>query len=105
MATTNPDLLTIREAAAQVGRTAETVRRWVWSGRLPARKRGNRLVVTDLDLKRAAIAIKQPNLAAWVAALSPGNSRDSAGRARSAADLVLEDRHLRSAGERRHARR
>src|ERR1700737_4529794 len=105
MAATNPTLLSIRAGAAQVGRTPETVRRWVWSGRLPARKRGNRLVVTDLDLKRAATAIKQPNLAAWVAALSPGGSRASAGRTRSAADLVLEDRRLRSAGESRHARR
>src|ERR1700730_1116261 len=105
MAATNPDLLTIREAAAKVGRTPETVRRWVWSGRLPARKRGNRLVVTDLDLKRAATAIKQPNLAAWVAALSPGGSRTSAGRARPAAVVVPEERRLRSAGESRHARR
>src|SRR6267378_3560056 len=105
MVSAKPDLLTIREAAARVGRTPETVRRWVWSGRLAARKRGNRLVVTDIDLKRAATLIRQPDLAEWVATLKPVGSRESAARARSAADLVLEDRRLRSAGESRHARR
>jgi excisionase family DNA binding protein len=105
MASTSHDLLTIREAAAQVGRTPETVRRWVWSGRLPARKRGNRLVVTVTDLRRAAAVTKEPNLAEWLATLKPAGSREPAVRARSAADLILEDRRLRSAGENRHARR
>ncbi|MHB8509251.1 MAG: helix-turn-helix domain-containing protein [Candidatus Dormibacteria bacterium] len=97
MASPNPDLLTIREVAARVGRTPETVRGWVWSGRLPARKRGNRLVVTDTDLRRAAAFIQEANLAEWLASLKPASTRKSAARVRSAADLVLEDRRPRSA--------
>lgn len=37
--------LTVRQAARRVGRAEETVRRWIWSGRLPARKHGNIYVV------------------------------------------------------------
>ena len=37
---TASDVLTAREAAIQVGRAPETIRRWIWSGRLAAHKRG-----------------------------------------------------------------
>ncbi|MBI2266709.1 MAG: helix-turn-helix domain-containing protein [Armatimonadetes bacterium] len=43
-------LLTIREAAARFERNPETVRRWIWSGRLPARKLGNQLFIRKNDL-------------------------------------------------------
>ena len=32
--------LSVREAASRAGRSEETIRRWIWSGRLPAAKRG-----------------------------------------------------------------
>ena len=33
--------ITVPEAARRVGRSPETIRRWIWSGRLPSEKVGN----------------------------------------------------------------
>lgn len=43
-------VLTVAEAAARVGRNPETVRRWIRSGRLPARRvsRGHLIEARDL---------------------------------------------------------
>lgn len=53
MATT-PDLLAgrlpVREAARRCHRTPETIRRWVWDGRLPAEKIGGHLYIRESDL-------------------------------------------------------
>lgn len=43
-------MLTIAEAAARSGRGAETIRRWVRSGRLAAHRSGGRLLVHAEDL-------------------------------------------------------
>ena len=43
-------LMTVREAAQECGRNMETVRRWIWSGKLPAQKLGNQLFTTRGDL-------------------------------------------------------
>jgi excisionase family DNA binding protein len=40
-------LLTVREVARRVNRSEETVRRWIWSGKLPAKKLGNQLFVEE----------------------------------------------------------
>lgn len=95
------ELLEVRSAAALAGRHPETVRRWVWSGRLPALRRGNRLLVARADVEALAgtSAASGTALADWaqraLAALeqsqSPGGEQG-----RSAADLVIEDRHRRS---------
>jgi excisionase family DNA binding protein len=47
-------VITVVEAASRVGRSPETVRRWIRSGRLPAsRDRGRLLLeVSDLDTVR-----------------------------------------------------
>jgi len=45
-------LLTVREVARQCGRTEETVRRWIWSGKLTARKLGNQLFVSAEEAGR-----------------------------------------------------
>jgi hypothetical protein len=37
------DELDARDAARLTGRSTETIRRWAWAGRLPARKRGKKL--------------------------------------------------------------
>lgn len=37
--------LTVPEAARRVGRSPETIRRWIWSGRLPSEKVGNQHLV------------------------------------------------------------
>ncbi len=52
MAVDAEELMTVREAARQCGRTAETVRRWIWAGKLPAQKLGNQLFVSRTDLER-----------------------------------------------------
>jgi len=44
-------LLTVRDVARRVGRSEETVRRWIWSGKLRARKIGNQLFVDRADLE------------------------------------------------------
>lgn len=81
------EVLAVREAAAYAGRTAETVRRWVWSGRLPARRQGNRLLVArrDLDALLQTPDEAPLSLREWAAQLPAGTGR-------SAAELVLDDR-------------
>ena len=44
-------MLTVPDAARRVGRTPETVRRWIRSGRLRARKVGTQHVVEEKDLE------------------------------------------------------
>lgn len=50
--TTSEDLLTVREVARRCHRSEETVRRWIWSGKLNARKLGNQLYVSSGDMAR-----------------------------------------------------
>jgi excisionase family DNA binding protein len=47
-------VITVGEAASRVGRSPETVRRWIRSGRLPASRDGGRLLLdaSDLDTVR-----------------------------------------------------
>jgi excisionase family DNA binding protein len=44
-------MLTVAEAADRLGRNPETVRRWIRSGRLPARRVGARHAIDDRDLR------------------------------------------------------
>jgi excisionase family DNA binding protein len=37
--------LTVPAAARRIGRSPETIRRWIWSGRLPSEKVGNQHLV------------------------------------------------------------
>jgi excisionase family DNA binding protein len=91
-----PGMLTVREAADEVGRTPETIRRWVWSGRLPASKRGNRLTVTRDDLERVAGTAPRSDLVAWADQVAAQRARGEQPETRSAANLVLADRRRRS---------
>ncbi|HEY4812203.1 MAG TPA: helix-turn-helix domain-containing protein [Solirubrobacteraceae bacterium] len=43
-------MLTVAEAADRVGKNPETIRRWIRSGRLPARRVGHRHAIEDQDL-------------------------------------------------------
>jgi hypothetical protein len=90
------DELDIKAAARVAGRTAETIRRWVWSGRLSARKRGNRLVVARGDVEALAGGGErlQLSLAEW-AKLAKAALRGRRGPYKSAADLVIEERRRR----------
>jgi excisionase family DNA binding protein len=42
--------LTVPEAARRAGRSPETIRRWIWKGRLPSRKVGNQHLVDSDDV-------------------------------------------------------
>jgi excisionase family DNA binding protein len=94
------DLLDIRQAAALTARHPETVRRWVWSGRLPARRQGNRLLMTRRDVMALVSGSRrsETSLGAW-ADRAEVALRESAHTEtpRSAADLILEDRERREA--------
>lgn len=99
--TASLDMLDVRTAAALVHRNPETVRRWVWSGRLAARRRGRRILVARADVEALAGERTRSvvSLAEWAqrAQASPRHV-GARRRARSAADLVLADRAQRSAG-------
>ena len=43
-------MLTVPEAARLAGKDAETIRRWIRTGRLPARKIGTQHVIEEEDL-------------------------------------------------------
>ena len=98
------EMLDVRGAAELVGRHPETVRRWVWSGRLEARRQGNRLLVSREDLRALAglDAGNEPGLASWAdralraRASAGGSGAGGSAAGRSAADLVIEDRTRRS---------
>jgi excisionase family DNA binding protein len=100
------DELDIAAAAEVAGRSAETLRRWVWSGRLRARKRGNKLLIARSDLDRllgsSGIA-GTLSIADWVAAIESSGLKQGP-RGATAADLVLEERRLRSLGRGADAR-
>jgi excisionase family DNA binding protein len=99
------EMLEIREAADLVGRSPETVRRWVWSGRLSARRRGNRLLVARADVQRlvderggSPPTAGALTLAEWAAEVRDhrrwGLLGDTA-TLPTASDLVLDDRLAR----------
>jgi excisionase family DNA binding protein len=98
-------MLTVRDAADEVGRTPETIRRWVWSGRLPASKRGNRLTVARDDLERVVGRASNSDLAAWADQVAAQRAGGAQRQTRSAADLVLADRRRRASSDPRHAGR
>jgi excisionase family DNA binding protein len=51
-------IMSVRDVARAAGRSEETVRRWIWSGKLPATKLGNQLFVRKQDLE----AMQAPRL-------------------------------------------
>ena len=58
-------MLTVPEVAARLGRDPETVRRWIRSGRLRARKVGTQHVIAEEDLKSLFDRDLLPLPAAW----------------------------------------
>src|SRR5207302_9613547 len=90
------DELDIRAAARRTGRSTETVRRWVWSGRLRARKLGKRLFVlrSDVEALAGSQKTKPLSLTEWRVSANKILRRSATGR--SASDLVLADRRQRS---------
>jgi excisionase family DNA binding protein len=58
-------MLTVPEVAAKVGRDPETIRRWIRSGRLRARKVGTQHVIEEEDVKRLFKGDTLPVPASW----------------------------------------
>jgi len=44
-------MLTVSQAADRVGRTPDTIRRWIREGRLPAQRLGAKQVIEDRDVR------------------------------------------------------
>jgi excisionase family DNA binding protein len=89
------EMIDVQEAAALTRRTPETVRRWVWSGKLESVKSGNKLFVAKASVLEEAGELATPELSLeqWAARLAS----DRRGRTgRSARDLVAEDRERRA---------
>lgn len=86
------EMLDVQEAARLVKRSPETVRRWVWSGRVSHLKQGNRLLIPRSALTGEPGAAS--TLTDWLAERKAvlGSTRSG----RSAAELVLQDRADRS---------
>ena len=63
------DLLTVRQVARACNRSEETVRRWIWSGRLPSRKLGNQHFIDPADV--AALKPGSPMAAETAVAYRP----------------------------------
>jgi len=91
------DELDIRAAARLTGRSAETVRRWVWAGRLRAHKRGKRLFVLrgDVEALAGSRGAGLLSLSGRMAGCGEKALRRPA-TGRSASGLVLADRRERS---------
>jgi excisionase family DNA binding protein len=100
--------VTVREAARIAHRSEETIRRWIWSGRLPAVKRGSsyRVDVRHLDdvmieLESHAAHGEAPadtgneGLRAWLEEVKAWKAGLETIPGASAADLVIEDRRAR----------
>jgi excisionase family DNA binding protein len=91
--------ITVPEAATRARRTQETIRRWIWSGRLPARKVGNQHVIEEAALARV---LGDAEDARWQAYLARRDERlaqlpaDWADRVRDIdiAEWINEDRDL-----------
>lgn len=93
------DTIDVRGAAALVRRHPETVRRWVWSGRLAAQRQGNRLQLARADVEAIAASegTARTSLAAWAKRARAAREAAGAGASgSSAAELVIEDRAQRS---------
>lgn len=93
------EMVDVLEAARLTGRSAETVRRWVWSGRVQAVKRGNKLYLARADVPAERADASRPSgdeeFAAWARRVLEHADRGTPNR-QSAADLVLEDRAVRA---------
>lgn len=97
--------LTVPAAARRVGRTPETVRRWIWSGRLPSEKVGNQHLV-DVEALDALVGVAPTYSGAppvkvggewgeWLRQVNALGKELRGKRLPPAADLVRESRRRR----------
>lgn len=57
--------ITVPEAARRVGRNPETIRRWIWSGKLASEKVGTQHLVEEDDLEGLAGPRRATPPGAW----------------------------------------
>lgn len=89
------EVVTVRQAARLIGRTEETVRRWVWGGELSSERRGRQHLISRSELEAVAAGRGRPlplSLARWADEARAALESTGAKALPSAADLVLEDR-------------
>ena len=58
-------MLTVPDAARRAGRDPETIRRWIRSGKLVARKIGTQHVIEEADLEAALAEDELPIPESW----------------------------------------
>jgi excisionase family DNA binding protein len=97
--------LTVRQAAKRAGRSEETIRRWIWSGRLPAVKRGTSYRIDVVHLEQIILEVESgayghhttPNqsMLAWLDEVAEWKRGMKPTPGASAVDLLLEDRRAR----------
>lgn len=66
-------MLTVPEAARIAGRTPETIRRWIRSERLPARRFGHQHVIDEVDLDELLHGIRSIDVPDWLRYDADGN--------------------------------
>jgi len=94
-------LLDVNQAARRARRSPETIRRWVWSGRLAARRDGRRWLIAEGDLDQLAApagGLPPSSLAQWASMARDALTESDSPTHGSAADLVLGDRRQRAEG-------
>lgn len=88
-------MLTVPEAAKRTGRHPETIRRWIWSGRLRSEKVSGRHLIPEAELARIdAIDAAGQSLVAWLDKLFELHDREGfrSGVLPSGAELVRAER-------------
>ena len=96
------EVMDVRETARLVGRSPETVRRWIWSGRLSAVRHGNKLLVTREAVEQltSGPVANRLTLLQWAADVERQRRSGALSEAHpraSAADVVLDERAEREA--------
>jgi excisionase family DNA binding protein len=69
-------MLTVNEAAQRLNRNPETVRRWIRSGRLRARKIGTQHMIDEADIHEATGDELLPVPRAWKRTMDGGEMPD-----------------------------
>lgn len=91
------EMVDVQEAARLARRTPETIRRWVWSGRVTSVRQGNKLFLPKAEVEATGTTVaggeQEPDLVSWLAMAERAN-RGVPGR--TASDLVLDDRASRA---------
>lgn len=89
-------LITVPEAARKAKRNPETVRRWIWAGKLRSRKLGNQHMIEEEDLGRVlaeqAGSSDKPSWEEWYRGLKALNARIDSSKLPSAAEMIREVR-------------